>query len=489
MKTKSAARIDPAACARELVHALERNLPSSLDSATVSEIRRRVCKHLWDLERGPRPDQPPPDSKAPRSSERGRPKRTVLFVGAGASAAFGFPVTNQILPRIWAGLHDEGPQGWRRWAGFKRTAGRPVQTAAAHDLKRFLAAILPGLGRSGAAAPSGATIVDIISMLDHSTAERQSPFPPSPETEPGRKLIQPAEELMRARQLLNVAINGVLDGRKDNALREDLAAWIIRRAGQGENARAGAGERRVTIISTNYDTSLERPLYTRVAGWRGGVPENIDLGLTWRDRHGRLHGRKPDANLAVFKLHGSLDWLRCETCGCITINTAKRIASLDAWDVKREYNSCACQGLLKSLLVTPSVVRNIRDGNLLSLWNAALEDLRCADEWIMLGYSLPSEDVAIRSLLLRAYHARRARAEGEEVTHRELRVRVVLYERDNPAPPGQAIDAYRALFPGENLSAADYDARGIKCWFEDLESIGTDRGRQKRSRRPRPAAP
>jgi hypothetical protein len=32
--------------------------------------------------------------------------------------------------------------------------------------------------------------------------------------------------------------------------------------------------------------------------------------------------------------------------------------------------------------------------------------MRTADEWIIAGYSLPSEDIAIRSILLRAYHGR-----------------------------------------------------------------------------------
>ena len=88
--------------------------------------------------------------------------------------------------------------------------------------------------------------------------------------------------------------------------------------------------------------------------------------------------------------------------------------------------------------------------------NAALEDLRCADEWIMAGYSLPSEDVAIRSLLLRAFHARRARATGESASGKELRVRVVLFERDDPWPPNSPADAYRAFAAvGTNRSASN----------------------------------
>ena len=443
------------------------------DPAALSELRRRIGKRLWDREREGATQRANPAQAAragatsPAREEEAR--RIVLFVGAGASAAFGFPVTNQILPQIWRDLHDESETGgWRKWAGFKATANRPAQANAARELKQFLSSILPGLDSTNPGAVLGASIVDVISMLEHSAIERQSPFPPAPYTAPGEKLVQPASELLRARNLLNVAINGVLDGRESPRLRKDLASWILERAGLPRHAARSAGDRRVTIISTNYDTSMERLLYTAAKHLPGGVAENVDLGLTWRDRSGHTHSRRPDAGLAVFKLHGSLDWLRCETCGWVTINTETRVASLDSWDVKREYNSCVCGGLLKSLLVTPSVVRNIRDPNLLSLWNAALEDLRCADEWIMAGYSLPSEDVAIRSLLLRAFHSRRARASGESSSGKELRVRVVLFERDDPGPPNSPADAYRAFFPTENFSPADYDRRGFKTWFEEL---------------------
>ena len=51
------------------------------------------------------------------------------------------------------------------------------------------------------------------------------------------------------------------------------------------------------------------------------------------------------------------------------------------------------------------MVRQVQDANLLSIWQRALEALRNAKTWIMAGYSLPSEDLAIRSILIRAQQA------------------------------------------------------------------------------------
>lgn len=58
--------------------------------------------------------------------------------------------------------------------------------------------------------------------------------------------------------------------------------------------------------------------------------------------------------------------------------------------------------------MSPSFVREMRETNLLSVWKSSLEWLREADQWLMIGYSFPDEDVGIRSLLTRACGARRA---------------------------------------------------------------------------------
>jgi hypothetical protein len=48
----------------------------------------------------------------------------------------------------------------------------------------------------------------------------------------------------------------------------------------------------------------------------------------------------------------------------------------------------------------------VLDTNLKYVWNSALESLRTSDEWFIIGYSLPAEDLNIRSILTRAINAR-----------------------------------------------------------------------------------
>jgi NAD-dependent SIR2 family protein deacetylase len=359
-------------------------------------------------------------------------RRTVVFLGAGASVPHGFPTTDGILPRIWEGLNDGS---WRGWPGLR---GKRAAAARAAELRDLLRVLLPGLGKSRRFA-GGASIVDVISLLDQLIGEGRSPFP---------KLSE--DRIRRSRGMLQIAINSVLRGTKRPALRDGLVDWLLSESVSGKQSR-------VTLVSTNYDTVVEQEIFNRLVDLRASVGRSVDFGIPWRDTfRDILHVRPRSCRLAVYKLHGSLNWLRCETCGHVSINVRQRIATLEFWQEVRQYNECHCGGRLRSVVVTPSVVRDIRDANLLSIWNAALEDLRRAHEWILIGYSLPSEDIAIRSLLLRAYHTR-TRPSG-------LRIRVVQREPADQAARGASVERlrYRAFFPESHLRERDYLTGGVE---------------------------
>ena len=63
---------------------------------------------------------------------------------------------------------------------------------------------------------------------------------------------------------------------------------------------------RVTIISTNCDTSVEQGIFNRLIEMRTSVARHVDFGITSRDAYrDLLHVRPRDAHLALLKLHGS----------------------------------------------------------------------------------------------------------------------------------------------------------------------------------------
>ena len=85
-----------------------------------------------------------------------------MFLGAGASVPFGFPMTDQILPLIWAALASGD---WKGWAGIPRDAG--LAHTEAEDLRTFLQWMLPGLADNPTAI-RGASIIDAVPFSTNS---------------------------------------------------------------------------------------------------------------------------------------------------------------------------------------------------------------------------------------------------------------------------------------------------------------------------------
>jgi len=271
-------------------------------------------------------------------------------------------------------------------------------------------------------------ITDLLSLVDHLLASRNAPQP---------DLDLSALDRLRAlleRAIAEVLAEPTVPDRADanDALLDRFVGWMHDRAQEGGCS--------LSIITTNYDVAIERRLYARLDVQE--IPDLIDFGLSWRsvDSPGDdpAQGRPESPWLGLFKLHGSLDWLRCPLCEHIYIDPARTIFRGEG---EREQSSrrprgaarCVCgYRPLRHIIVAPSMVRDVRNPNLLMIWHSALEALRTADDWIVIGYSMPPEDVAIRAMLLRAYRGR----------DRPPRVRLV--ERGQM---DEVENRYRLLFP------------------------------------------
>jgi hypothetical protein len=354
-----------------------------------------------------------------------------LFLGAGASKPFGFPVTDEILPELLRRLarrdlfpHDGG-QG----------SGEGADTT--QELETLLARLLPGLFQPRIAPP---LITDVFSLLDQMIGADTA-------LGPGVD----AAALGRLRLLLERGVAEVLaeprgSGRRAGpALQEKLAGWILR--------ACGPGRRFVSVLSTNYDFGLERRLLSRIPP--RSLATRVDFGLTWRPADGRVRRsacpRPSGPSLAIYSLHGALNWLRCPLCEHVFIHPSEPIFREGQPEHGSSWRTCSCgYAPLRHVLVAPSMVREVRDSNLLGIWQSALEALRTAAQWVIVGYSLPPQDVAIRSMLLRAYHAR----------PRPPRVRVVERGKNR-----EVEDRYRVLFP-----ELVFDAGGVEGFVRRLPS-------------------
>ncbi len=307
---------------------------------------------------------------------------TVLFLGAGASRACGYLQTSEILPRILKLLGKEPKK-------IQDVKLRKKRRTLMADLGEFV----PGaVKRRGAeAALQSLSITGLLSLLDHAIRTGEE-FASSK-----REEDVDGNNLREVRELLHRAIVEVLrqPAHEQVVKPERLVDWVLDR----QKAKDP-----VAIISTNYDVSFDFEAFHKVLGdWMQTYPDS-DFGFCWRDPDdGAIVPPASSPALRLYKLHGSLNWMGCPRCGFIYVSFMFVIAGRDAdsnWDMV-----CHCGwSPVRSVLVAPSLARDIRDPNLLSVWLKAGEALRTAKRWIFVGYSLPQEDLAIRSMLVRAYH-------------------------------------------------------------------------------------
>lgn len=349
--------------------------------------------------------------------------RVALFMGAGASKAFDLPLTAELLPIIRQRLRSD--------VLFNRSAGSTQAEEQREELRRLLRCLLPGFDEAG--DDELPLITEVMSLVDFSAQAEISVVP-----------ALSRQVSSRLRRTLQHAIYEALDWEvpyeSEPAGLAKIADWL-----EGSFRKA---EPYVGLISTNYDTLIESQLVDRFPEQE--ILEGVDFGFeARRPETGHLCPRPPRPRFALFKLHGALNWLRCPNCDRSYVNfewAIMRHGFRQDGDVDKR-NTCHCDyAPLEAVMVAPSTVRDIRDSNLLEVWRHALEFLRLADEWIIVGYSLPPEDLAVRSMFIRAY------------TARAQKPRVTVIQKGRSA---STMKRYRVMFP-----ECRYGVEGVE-WFVD----------------------
>jgi hypothetical protein len=339
---------------------------------------------------------------------------TVIFLGAGASKDLDLPLTNEILGDILDGLASK----------TLFVGAIPGADESRGALQGLFDTLLPG---TSAGAPF---ITDLLSMVDHAMLQANALALELKQLPPHGLAYRSPKDLSKLRTLLERGIYEVLkrryptsqqaidDGEENvsgeaaetlqshaptkpinDAVLHEFVMWTQREA----NASS-----KLSIVTTNYDLVPEHLQQQLTVNDSPISVYDVDFGFPWRDpKNGTLHHRPSNPRLAIYKLHGSLNWLRCALCEHTYINPKGDIAYLGFDPRPSKHNICHCTYWpLRHVMVAPSMVRDIRDSNILQVWMAALEAMRLAGKWHMIGYSMPAEDLAIRSLLIRAYHAR-----------------------------------------------------------------------------------
>lgn len=201
---------------------------------------------------------------------------------------------------------------------------------------------------------------------------------------------------------------------------------------------------RLDFIVLNWDTVLENYIYLiepeiTIDYCNGGIQLSRDT-----------IDSKKDA-IKVIKIHGSSNWLFCDNCRELFIDSNNDIplikkAGFKAMDfelfdefkgtlVNLEREKCIiCGDYISSHIATLSFRKSFRENSFPQVWNMAEEALTDSDKWIFVGYSMPQADYEFKHLLkiaeLKLNHKR----------ERELEIDVVLLNSTT------TISAYKSFF-------------------------------------------
>ena len=344
--------------------------------------------------------------------------RTIaFFLGAGASAAFEYPVTAKLFP-LMVEAAKKSPFG-----------KRAHEEEAAKRLRRGLDKVVPSWRNTAVAPP---LITDILSLLDQSILARTCLSPEMSH-----------EDFVDFRQLLDRLLVTVID--QEFWSKSEFSDTCLRFVKLLLKSSTG-------IVTTNYDLEVDMALTSKTS--EEFMETRVDYGFAWRQPlPGLIMARPTQPEFRLMKLHGSLNWLVCPVCEHTYINVYGSIQALSYYSTKSDPSTCHCGHFpLVPVIVSPSYVRDVRNADLLYLWKNALEYLRTANRWVLVGYSLPPEDLAIRSMLMRAYRARNGSLPTVEVVH---------YSEDD------ALKArYLSIFPN-----ATFQGGGLKVFLDKQPGI------------------
>lgn len=315
--------------------------------------------------------------------------KKILFVGAGASADAGYPLTS----RLWKTLRDhKGYQTQKE--SFKKIEGM------FNKEKGLLNGIFSSDGLEGVF-----TFNDLI--------EKCLVY------EKDYKLDQMIEEHSRGRFDTNKYRTNVLCAREKFhedfvKIKKGIEKYFLKLLNETKNPDPDDYIHRMlddksTVITTNWDALVEFYLWNKKK-WHPSGGYGFDIEIDDADCF--------ESTVKVLKLHGGIGWRKTKLPG----EDESKSKSDNKITVCKEFLNWLCErnsGSIESLLFGmkdknsskqdgfdepfmqfPTYAKEIEQEQLVQIWSLASQALEECSEISFVGYSLPSSDTHVRALLL-----------------------------------------------------------------------------------------
>jgi NAD-dependent SIR2 family protein deacetylase len=175
----------------------------------------------------------------------------------------------------------------------------------------------------------------------------------------------------------------------------------------------------IGIVTTNYDTLVDEAFDTIYPSYlldycidlvNHRHPTDVHPFDWWLDatKPTDANGDTPSQRVKLLKLHGSLNWKYCSTCGQVALTPWQHQFNLkrDSFSTFFESQARECsfdRTPLQSLLQPPSHIKARGNYIFNRLYDQAAYLLGSAKTLVFVGYSFPEADVHIRALVKRTF--------------------------------------------------------------------------------------
>lgn len=283
----------------------------------------------------------------------GKPSR-VYVIGAGFSAGLGFPMTNDLLLKVWDRLEPDLRERLTLIIKFHHPEFDPRRRTSFPELEPLLSAM------------------EANRVLFNHTRKVPGNFRPEDIEEVSNGLLWHVAHWFDE---LHV------DVRADTA----ATCWL-------RDFVSEVRERKSTIVSFNWDLVLDELLL------------NAD---SIREQYG--FGDEPDAPM-LLKPHGSLNWFNEKQAAFIKNEKVVELAQSDSkgtWAFTEFRSPLSKRGRrYDPLIVPPHYMKRFDQPGFQKVWNACVAKLSTASEVVFIGYSQPPSDFHARFMLRCAFHNR-----------------------------------------------------------------------------------
>jgi hypothetical protein len=281
--------------------------------------------------------------------------KELIFLGAGASAADGAPVQNQLFARYFA---------------------QPAHHTDA-DLIRFFKDFY-GIENKKRTHTQYPTFEEILGILEFSLVRGES-FKGYPQIPSDPKVQKIREQIVF---LIAKILKHDIDSRRTN--HNALVNRLIQENRILETA----------FLSLNYDILIDNALTE--------IHDRYDLDYCAEfanfERENDWHRPRPERAIKLFKLHGSLNWLYCPSCISLTITPKVKSVSTIA---DRPIKCQDCDSQMTPIIIPPTFFKVMSNYFLQEIWRKAETALLNIDRIIFCGYSFPDADVHVKYMLKR----------------------------------------------------------------------------------------